>query len=69
MQQSGFLAERLEKEAGHDVNTQVRRAFALAFQRDADRAEVEAGAKLIREQGLKIFCRALLNANEFVYEF
>ena len=69
MQQAGFLAERLEKEAGQDVNAQVRRAFALAFQREADRREVEAAAKLIREAGLPVFCRALLNANEFVYVF
>jgi hypothetical protein len=47
----------------------VRRAFALAFQREADRAEVNAAVKLIREQGLPVFCRALFNANEFVYMF
>ncbi len=69
MQQAGFLAGRLEKEAGQDVNAQVRRAFALAFQREAQRAELAESAKLVREQGLAVFCRALLNANEFVYVF
>ncbi len=69
LQQSRFLAERLEKEAGSDINAQVRRAFALAFQREADRAETEAAAKLVQDQGLAVFCRALLNANEFVYTF
>ncbi|MBI3876132.1 MAG: DUF1553 domain-containing protein, partial [Verrucomicrobia bacterium] len=69
MQQAGLLAERLEKEAGKDAKAQARRAFALAFQREPDRAELNAAAKLIREQGLPVFCRALFNANEFVYTF
>ena len=69
VQQAGFFAERLEKEAGTDTDAQVRRAFALAFQRDAERDELKASVKLIREQGLAAFCRALLNANEFVYLF
>jgi len=68
-QQSTFLAERLEKEAGRDTRAQVRRAFALAFQREPDRAEIEASVKLVRDAGLAIFCRALFNANEFVYLF
>src|SRR6185503_3203674 len=67
MQQASFLAERLEKEAGKDAKAKARRAFALAFQREPDSAELNAAMKLIREQGLPVFCRALLNANEFVY--
>jgi hypothetical protein len=69
MQQAHFLAERLEQEAGRDAQAEVRRAFALALQREPDREELVAGAKLIREQGLPLFCRALFNANEFVYQF
>jgi len=65
MQQAGFFAERLEKETGKDANAQVRRAFAFALQRQPDRQELAAATKLVREQGLKIFCRALLNASEF----
>ena len=69
MQQAGFLAGRLEKEAGPQAKAQARRAFALAFQRNPDSAELNAAVKLIREQGLPVFCRALFNANEFVYMF
>lgn len=65
MQQAGYFGERLKKEAGHDASAQVRRAFALAFQRQPDRQELAAATKLVREQGLKSLCRALLNANEF----
>jgi hypothetical protein len=65
MRQAGFFSERLEKEAARDVRAQVIRAFALAFQREPGREELAAAVKLVREQGLKVFCRALLNANEF----
>ena len=67
MQQAAFFSARLEQEAGRDPNAQVRRAFALAFQREPARAELTAATRLVREQGLKAFCRALFNANEFVY--
>jgi hypothetical protein len=69
MQQAHFLAERLEKEAGKDLNSQVRRAFALALQREPEPEELAAATRLIGEQGLPLFCRALFNANEFVYMF
>ena len=69
MQQAGFFAARLRCEARDDVPAQVRRAFALAFQREPDAAEMEASARCAQEQGLSLFCRALLNANEFVYLF
>src|SRR5207237_1007548 len=42
MQQARFFAERLESESGQDVNTQVNRAFKLAFQRAPERAELTA---------------------------
>jgi hypothetical protein len=69
MQQANFLAQRLEQEAGRETKAQVRRAFALAFQREPDGAEISAAVKLIGEQGLPVFGRALLNANEFAYLF
>jgi hypothetical protein len=69
MQASGFFAERLERDAGSSVEAQARRAFQLAFQREPTTEERVRSAEFIREQGLKIFCRALLNANEFAYLF
>ncbi len=69
MQAAGLFAERLEREMGNSVNAQVQRGFALAFQREASAEEIKASTGLIREQGLKIFCRVLLNANEFVYVY
>ena len=69
MQQAEFFAERLKREAGPETNAQVRRAFTLAFQREPQRQELAAGVKLIGQQSLPVFCRALFNANEFVYMF
>ncbi len=69
LQQAGIFAERLKREAGDEVAAQVRRGFRLAFQREATTEEVSAGTKLVREHGLAAFCRAMLNANEFLYVF
>ncbi len=61
------LAERVKREAAKSEAEQVRRAFALAFQRQATPEEEKAALKLIAERGWRAFCRALLNANEMLY--
>jgi mono/diheme cytochrome c family protein len=60
-------ADLLQRETPDDAEAQVRAAFAAAFNREATNDEATAGAALIREAGLRAFCRAMLNANEFVY--
>jgi hypothetical protein len=67
MQQAGFFAERLKREAGDDASAQANRAFRLAFGRNPTDGDRNASIKFIREQGLTLFCRAIFNANEFVY--
>ena len=69
IEQSRFLAERLQREAGADVPAQIRRAFALAFSRTPSAEESDAAVQLIVAHGLPAFCRALFNANEFVTVF
>ncbi len=69
LQQAGFLAERLRREAGADEAEQVRHAFRLAFGREPSAEESGAALSLIRTYGLEAFCRALLNANEMLYIF
>jgi hypothetical protein len=69
LQQAGFLAERLDKEANGDPAAQVSRAFLLAFGRAPSPEETAAATALIRDHGLKLFCRALFNANEFINVF
>jgi hypothetical protein len=69
MQQADFLAERLRRDAGEKCKEQARCAFALAFNREPNRDELAAATKLIEKEGLRIFCRAIFNANEFLYVF
>jgi hypothetical protein len=69
LQQAGFLAVRLEQEAGADAAAQVKRAFRLTFGREPLAEESAAAVSLIREHGLPVFCRALFNANEFITIF
>jgi hypothetical protein len=67
LQQAKFFAERIEREGGKDVDQQVRQGFRLAFQREPSATEVAASVRLVREHGLSAFCRALFNANEFLF--
>ncbi len=69
MQQAGFFADRLHAEAGTDPVAQVDRAFLLAFGRRPSSTESAAAVALVRDHGLKVLCRALFNANEFINVF
>ncbi len=67
LEMSDALAERAKHEAPNDQAAQVRRVFALAFQRQPTPEEQQAALKLIDSHGWRAFCRALLNANELIY--
>jgi hypothetical protein len=45
----------------------VDRAFKLAFSRPPEDSELDAAAALVKQHGLRAFCRALLNASELIY--
>ncbi len=67
IQQAGFLAERLKTAAGDDVAAQVRLAFELAFSRAPAPEELADALEFVQQYDLQAFCRALLNANEFLF--
>jgi hypothetical protein len=67
IRQSACFAERLAHEAGPDPAHQAQRAFRLAFGRSPSDRERAASIALIKSHGAAAFCRALYNANEFVY--
>jgi hypothetical protein len=67
LQQAGYFAERLEADTASSRESQILRAFQLTFGRDATAQETAAANKLVESRGLPELCRALLNANEFVY--
>ena len=65
---AGFLAERAEREsATADRTAQIRRVFVLALSREPNPNEIAAASQLVERHGLRAFCRALLNSNEFIY--
>jgi len=66
LQQSQHFAERILS-ATASSEEQVRRAFWLALQRTPSVDELGAATELVKHQSLFALCRALLNANEFVY--
>ncbi|MBC8117015.1 MAG: PSD1 domain-containing protein [Candidatus Saccharimonas sp.] len=69
VQQASLFASRLEREAGPDANAQIRRAYSLTFLRPPTDDEQSAATQFVKDHGLPAFCRALLNANEFLFVF
>jgi len=67
LQQAGRLAKRLRHEAGADTRAQVARACQLALGREPTREELADASGLVAEHTLEAFCRALFNANEFLF--
>ncbi len=61
------FASRVKTEAGDQPEAQIKRAFALAFQRQPSRDEIASCQQLLRQRSLTELCRALLNLNEFAY--
>ncbi len=66
---SPFMVQQAELFANRLEDRPIQRAFELAFGRQPVAAEERAAAELIENHGLPAFCRALLNANEFLYLF
>jgi hypothetical protein len=68
IQMAESFAERLSKEAGaENVSGQIDLAFELAFVRSPDGEEVRAAQALVEKNGLRAFCRAVLNSSELIY--
>ncbi len=65
-QQAELLAERL-RHASEDPAEQIDRAFRLLYGREADPSEAAAARQLATDHGLPAVCRAMLNANEFLF--
>ncbi len=68
VQQAEAFAERVTHERPKD-ESQVQRAFELVFQRPPSAEELQSATALVKRDGLETLCRALLNANEFLYVF
>ncbi|MEZ6105192.1 MAG: DUF1553 domain-containing protein [Pirellulaceae bacterium] len=67
LQQADRFAERLEAEFPDSPSAQVEAAFRAAFVRAPTDDELSWGTSFLERAGLRSLCRALLNANEFLY--
>jgi hypothetical protein len=82
LEQAGFFAERVVREAGADCRAQVERAFLIALNRRLNEKEAGWAMSFIKAQtdgyaqrrnekpeaaALRDFCHALVNLNEFLY--
>ncbi len=67
IEQASFLTERLKSAAGDEPTEQIALAFEWAFLRSPTAEEMADAKQLIEKHGLNSFCRALLNANEFLF--
>ena len=72
LQQVDALVARLDRETktrGGSMESRVTLAFELLFNRLPDEWELKNSLGFIQREGLESFCRAMCNANEFLYVF
>jgi mono/diheme cytochrome c family protein len=82
LEQSGYFAQRLEREVGGDKKSQIIRAFKIALGRPPDEKEIGWSLEFLKSQAegyakrrdenpgtsaLRDFCHAVINLNEFLY--
>jgi hypothetical protein len=67
--QAEEFAKRLRREAGGDVEAQIKLGFEIALSRPPSASELERSITFVKASadGLMDFCHALFNLNEFVY--
>jgi hypothetical protein len=67
LQQAELFAKRLEQESPQPDARRAALAFELAFGRPATANAADGALAFAAEHGWPALCRALLNANEFVF--
>ena len=67
LETSAAFANRVQREAGDDLSLQIELAYESALSRPPTSGEQTAAAAVVREHGLNVLCRALLNCNEFLF--
>lgn len=65
--QAEAFAARVILESGDDPARRIDRTFLLAYSRHATPAEIAEMLPFVREHGLPVLCRAILNSNEFLF--
>jgi len=60
-------AEKLKTQYPGSPTEQITNLFQNAFSRDVTRDELALATEVYQQAGLISVCRAILNANEFIY--
>ena len=66
LRMSDYFVQRVQKDVGDSVETQVARAWQLAVARDPTPQEHQLSTSLVNQHGLSALCRGLFNTTEFV---
>lgn len=61
------LAERLTQEVGNDLEPQIQRVIALAYNRATREEDLDLTREFVSKHGLPAYCRIIFNSNEFLY--
>jgi len=64
---AGAFAERLKKEAGASVTTQIELAYRIATGRPPSVKEAQVARAFLAKEPLREFALAMLNLNKFLY--
>ena len=67
LENAAAFAKRLQTDCGDDPERQVRAAYQLALGRAVEPDELRDAEEVVRLHGADVFCRALLNSNEFLF--
>jgi len=67
LDQSTALSQRICKESGADLSTQITSSFHLVLARPPVASELNSCLAIARSEGLETVCRALFNSNEFLF--
>ncbi len=65
--QSRAFAERVQKEAGENIEAQVAMAYRYAIARAPSKEETAQALLVAKEHGMRPVCWAILNSSEFVF--
>ncbi len=66
-QLSEAFAQRVMRECGDNLDSQVQAAYRIVYGREVERDEQQAALAFISQHGMAAFCRVLFNSNEFLY--
>ncbi len=67
IEQAEAFAARIRGQAGEDAAAQVDHAYRLAYGRQPLSRETVEAVPVVRDHGLAVLCRAILNSSEFLF--